>query len=148
MYTIGHSSRSLREFLEILDYYDVSVIVDVRRFPTSRKFPHFRKEFLQAELPGHAVGYVWLGEELGGYRSGGYLKYMSSREFSRGLSRLVRIIELVRRGYVAVMCVERFWFKCHRRFIADALIRRGYEIIHVIDAGREVRHKFRGYGVK
>jgi len=131
-----------------LDYYDVSVIVDVRRFPTSRKFPHFRKEVLQAELPRHAVGYIWLGEELGGYRSGGYLKYMSSREFSWGISRLVRIIELVRRGYVAVMCVERFWFKCHRRFIADALIRRGYEVIHVVDAGREVRHKFRGYGIK
>ena len=131
-----------------MDYYDVSVIVDVRRFPTSRKFPHFRKEVLQAELPRHAVGYIWLGEELGGYRSGGYLKYMSSREFSWGISRLVRIIELVRRGYVAVMCVERFWFKCHRRFIADALIRRGYEVIHVVDAGREVRHKFRGYGIK
>ena len=148
MYTVGHSNRSLREFLEILDYCDVSIIVDVHRFPTSRKFPYFKKEVLQAELPRHAVGYVWLGKELGGYRNGGYLKYMSSMEFSRGISRLVRIIELVRRGYVAVMCVERFWFKCHRRFIADALIRHGYEVVHVVDAGREVCHKFRGVGIK
>jgi len=91
---------------------------------------------------------VWLGEELGGYREGGYLSYMRTEEFLRGLEKLMRIIELVRRGYVAIMCMERFWFRCHRRFIANALAERGYEVIHIIDVGKEVKHKLRKYVLK
>ncbi len=148
VYTVGHSNRSLKEFLNVLKYYEVAVVIDVRRFPTSRKFPHFRREVLQTELPKHAIGYVWLGKELGGYREGGYLKYMNTEEFSQGFNKLTRIIELVKRGYVAIMCMEKFWFRCHRRFIANALAGHGYEVIHIIDTGKEVKHKLRKYRIK
>ncbi len=143
VYTIGHSNREFSEFTELLASYDVSVVVDVRRFPTSRKFPQFKLEFLKTNLPKHGIGYVWLGDKLGGFRAGGYLNYMKSREFSEGMKELLKIVELVKKGYVAVMCMEKLWFRCHRRFIADTLVNLGYEVMHIIDAGRVAKHKLR-----
>jgi uncharacterized protein (DUF488 family) len=142
VYTVGHSNRGLGEFIGILKRYGISVVVDVRRFPTSRKFPWFRIHVLSEALPLNGIGYVWLGNLLGGYRPGGYQEYMKTEEFRRGIEKLVEIIE-VARGPIALMCREKLWFKCHRRYISDVLVLKGYTVIHVIDLNRTQRHKVR-----
>ena len=87
IWTIGHSNRSQRIFLEMLKEHEVEVLVDVRRFPTS-KVEHFKREAMEQWLPEQGVEYVWLGEELGGYRHGGYKAYMRTRLFEDGIKRL------------------------------------------------------------
>ncbi len=134
IYTIGHSNRGLEEFLSILKSYDISLVVDVRRFPSSRKFPHFDRESLKPVLEGSGIRYEWLGELLGGFRKGGYVSYMKTEEFRKGLNELIDLIESWKNP--AIMCKERLWFKCHRRFIASALRERGYRIVHIIEKGR------------
>ncbi|MFQ5803153.1 MAG: DUF488 family protein, partial [Candidatus Methylomirabilales bacterium] len=130
IYTIGSSTRPFSEFLELLQTYQVTTLVDVRIYPYSKRFPHFAKETLEDLLPSGTVGYVYLGKELGGYRRGGYGAYMQSAEFSKGLEALEAIGEGAR---AAFMCCERLPWKCHRRFIASELERRGWRVIHIID---------------
>ncbi len=71
IYTIGHSNRSFEEFVKILLSYKISTVIDVRRFPTSKKYPHFERKYLENKLLEHGIKYYWLGELLGGYRDGG-----------------------------------------------------------------------------
>ena len=142
MYTIGHSNRDLREFIRILKFYRINTLIDVRRFPTSRIVPHFKREILENELLVHNIKYVWLGDLLGGYRRGGYEAYMSSEEFKEGLNKLINIVTSSE-GYVALMCSEKLWFRCHRRFIANKLVEKGFEVIHIIDIDRVQRHKIK-----
>jgi uncharacterized protein (DUF488 family) len=80
VWTFGHSNRSMEKFLELLREHEIQVLADVRRFPTS-KAKHFKKELMEKWLPEHGVEYVWLGEELGGYRRGGYKKYVTTKLF-------------------------------------------------------------------
>ncbi|OYT31035.1 MAG: hypothetical protein B6U94_04495 [Thermofilum sp. ex4484_79] len=140
IYTIGHSNRSLRELLKILKYYKIDVVVDVRRWPSSKKFPHFSREFLEKELQNSSIKYVWLGDLLGGYRTGGYEKYMKTNDFKKGITKLEKI---VKDNTVVIMCSEKLWFKCHRRFIANELVKRGYKILHIIEIDRLQIHKLR-----
>ena len=144
MYTVGHSNRTIDEFLRLLRKYDIKIVVDVRRFPTSSKYPHFSLENLRKILKSEGIRYIWLGDKLGGYRSGGYLKYMKCNIFKRGLEELIRIIETCKVN-LAIMCSEKFWFKCHRRFIANELVRRGYKVIHIVNSERTKVHKFKEY---
>ncbi len=141
VYTVGHSNRELGEFLRLLRDYSIKVVVDVRRFPTSRRFPHFNREALAETLAREGISYVWLGDLLGGFRKGGYERYMETADFEKGLARLLEVLR--REKGVAIMCRERLWFKCHRRFIADRLVEMGYVVIHIIDPGRTYRHKGR-----
>ncbi|HID86552.1 MAG TPA: DUF488 domain-containing protein [Anaerolineae bacterium] len=133
VFTLGTSTRSAEEFLDLLAHYGIETLVDVRRFPTSR-FEHFKGENLAALLAGEGIEYVYLGEELGGYRAGGYEAYTASEAFARGLERLEALAATRR---VAVACSERLPWKCHRRFIGRALAQRGWEVRHIIDIGRE-----------
>ncbi len=142
VYTIGHSTRGLYEFIELARKYDIRVIVDVRRWPTSRKFPWFSRSILEVALEVNGIHYVWLGRDLGGYRPGGYVNYMSTSEFCKGLKALIGLIECCH-GRTALMCRERLWFKCHRRFISHALACLGYKIIHIIDVDRIQEHKLK-----
>lgn len=137
VWTIGTSNRSADEFVSLLKKLGVEVAVDVRRFPTSR-FEWFRKEELRRALNEAGIDYVHL-EGLGGYRRGGYEKYVRTREFEESFGELLRLVESGRR--VAIFCSERLFFKCHRRFIADELARRGITVIHVIDEERMLVHK-------
>jgi len=145
VYTIGHSNRGLGEFINLLKRYGVKIVVDVRRFPTSRKLPWFRIHSLSEALPVNGIGYIWLGRLLGGYRPGGYEEYMKTEDFRRGIEMLVEIIENSG-GPIAIMCRERLWFKCHRRYISDVLASRGYTVVHIIDFGLTQKHKVRGAG--
>ncbi len=138
VYTLGHSNRSLKEFVGLLKQYGVELVVDVRRWPKSSKLQHFNREVLEEALKREGIGYVWLGELLGGYRKGGYESYMRTGEFERGLALLV---ELAREKRSVIVCSEKLWFKCHRRFIADRLLANGWEIVHIVDEKRVHRHK-------
>jgi uncharacterized protein (DUF488 family) len=138
IFTIGHSNRSLQDFINILKHYKIEVLVDVRRFPTSRHNPQFKKDILENKLPESGIEYVWI-ENMGGFRKGGYVDYMETQGFKDELEKLIKIAKLNR---TAVMCSELLWFKCHRNFIATALTRKGWEVFHIYAEKRTEKHKF------
>jgi uncharacterized protein (DUF488 family) len=105
-------------------------VADVRRFPVSRRHPQFSREPLHRELGGSGIEYVHLGENLGGYRQVTYEEYVGTVAFLHGLQALER---LAREGPTAFMCAEKLPWQCHRRFIAQELIRRGWQVIHILD---------------
>lgn len=141
VWTVGTSNRSLEEFVELLRWLGVGVAVDARRFPASSRFDWFRKDALRRSLEEAGIRYVHL-EGLGGYRSGGYEKYMGAEEFRRAFEELLKLVESGRG--VAVFCSERLFFRCHRRFIADELVRRGVRVFHVVDKGKVQEHRLKG----
>ena len=136
VYTIGHSTRSLDDFVNVLKYYGISILIDTRHFPRSRHNPQFNKELLEQELPRFGIKYIWI-EKLGGFRSGGYKKYVKTAEWKQGFQEL---LELIPNHTAAVMCAELLYFKCHRRYIADELKRNRFKIIHVYDEKRADEH--------
>ncbi len=127
VWTIGHGGLSKDSFLSLLKKHKINLLVDVRRFPTSR-LEHFRRESLEKWLPKEGIGYLWLGEELGGYRRGGYEKHMETKVFKEGIRRL---LELARHGRTCIMCLETDPKYCHRRFIASYLRKSGARILHI-----------------
>lgn len=132
MLTLGHSTRSFDAFAELCRGAGIELVCDVRRLPASRRHPHFARERLEEELPRKGIAYEWLGEELGGFREGGYEAWTASAGFERGLARLER---LAREHAVGFMCAEGVPWKCHRRLVADALAARGHRIDHVLPDG-------------
>jgi uncharacterized protein (DUF488 family) len=135
LYTIGHSTRSLEELVDLLRDHDVTQLVDVRHFPRSRRNPQFNVERLESDLPAQGIAYAWMGETLGGLRKGGYEAYMETEGFRRGLDELEA---LVRQRTTAIMCAEIVWFRCHRRFIARQMVARGYRVGHIVRRGKPV----------
>ena len=132
IYTVGTSNRTEDEFIDLLAQYRIDAVIDVRRFPTS-KFEWFKKEILAESLSRCGIEYIYLGDELGGYRSGGYETYTRCDEFIRGRKRAEEVAE---NRVVAIMCAERLPWRCHRRFIARNLIEQGWRVIHIIDGER------------
>ncbi|MEM2337041.1 MAG: DUF488 domain-containing protein [Candidatus Bathyarchaeia archaeon] len=132
VWTIGHSDRNLNVFLELLKEHDIHVLVDVRRFPTS-KVEHFKRENMEKWLSEHGIEYVWLGKELGGYRKGGYKKHMQTKLFKEGVKKLVKIAAQKK---TCVMCMEPNPKHCHRRFIAAYLERQGVRVMHIVAKGQ------------
>ncbi|MGQ9624704.1 MAG: DUF488 domain-containing protein [Candidatus Bathycorpusculaceae bacterium] len=133
VWTIGHSNRSVKEFLELLCEHKIQVIVDVRSFPTS-KVEHFKRERMERRLPEHGLEYVWLGEELGGYRRGGYKRHMRTKTFREGTRKLLEIAQNKR---TCIMCMEPNPKYCHRRFISAQLERKGVKVQHIIEKGQK-----------
>jgi uncharacterized protein (DUF488 family) len=152
IYTVGHSTRALGDFLSLLAAHGVTGIVDVRRYPASRRHPHFAKDALAAALG--AAGIEYRHEpDLGGRRSArvdspntawrsaafrGYADHMETPAFTQALARLT---ELAAGRLTAVMCAEAVPWRCHRQLIADALVARGVEVRHIIGAGEPDRHR-------
>jgi len=132
IYTLGTSKRTQEEFLEILKYYQIKAIADVRRWPTSQRFPHFKKENLIKILPENSISYYHL-EDLGGYRIENYENYMKTSTFKSALEKL---IEIAKNDLTCIICAEKFPWKCHRRFIAKALEEKGIEVLHIIEKGK------------
>lgn len=130
VYTLGTSTRSLEEFLSLLEKHGIERIIDVRRFPTSR-YEHFKKENLEKL----GIKYTHLGS-LGGYR-GGYRKYMATKDFKKAFSEL---LALVKKERCAIICAELLYFRCHRRYIADKLTEKGFEVVHILDSRRALKH--------
>jgi len=131
-YTIGTSTRTLDEFIELFREHEIEAGVDIRSFPTSR-FPHFIKEPIEKTFESVGIHYHYLGKELGGFRKGGYRAYMETDSFKKGLERLE---EIGREKKTAFFCSERFPWKCHRRYVAEGLSQRGWKVIHIIEKGR------------
>lgn len=129
IYSLGTSNRTFEQFLELFHEHDLEVGVDIRSFPTSR-FPHFSKEALALGLESEGILYLYLGKELGGFRKGGYLLHMESDSFRRGLEKLEQISAQRR---TAFFCSERFPWRCHRRWLARALVQRGWQVHHIIE---------------
>ncbi|HRO29423.1 MULTISPECIES: DUF488 family protein [Micrococcaceae] len=149
-YTVGHSTRTLEEFLDLLRSVDVRLLVDVRRLPGSRRYPHFDQEVLAASLSGTGIEYRRLAS-LGGRRSRdrsvpeevngfwenrsfhNYADHALSEEFRTGLAEL-RAWGAERTA--AVMCSEAVWWRCHRRIIADHLLAAGEAVHHLMEPGK------------
>jgi len=151
IWTIGHSTRPLEEFLNLLAQHRIEALADVRSFPGSRRYPQYDKEQLAKSLNELGIAYHWV-RALGGRRPTspdspntgwrnasfrGYADHMGSSEFARGLGELIDLGSQARTG---VMCAEALWWRCHRSLIADALCVRGIEVVHIMDAKHSVVH--------
>ena len=131
VYSIGHSSLPADVFLSHLKRFRIELLVDVRRFPRSRRHPQFHRKALEALLAGEGIDYLHLGEALGGFRETDYEEYARSEPFARGISLL---LEQTHRE-LAFLCAEKNPWECHRRFIAEELARRGIDVRHIVDGG-------------
>ena len=153
IWTIGHSTRTLQEFLGLLSEYRIEAIADVRRFPGSRRHPHFASDALATTLPARGIAYQWI-PKLGGRRKvhpgspntawrnasfQGYADYTATAEFADGLAELWKLAASKR---TALMCAEAVWWRCHRSIVADVLKLRGIEVIHIIDATHSTAHPY------
>jgi uncharacterized protein (DUF488 family) len=153
VWSIGHSSRALADFLALLEGQGIECIADVRRYAGSRAHPHFNPEPLAESLKAAGIEYLPF-PELGGRRVAsptsantvwrhpnfrGYADYMETPEFDAGLGRLVRVARGMR---AAMMCSEAVWWRCHRSMIADALKAGGAEVIHIMERGKTVPHPY------
>ena len=142
VWTIGHSTRELIDFLALLARESVRKLVDVRAFPGSRRYPHFDREPLAASLRAVNIGYRH-APELGGRRNSrkdgppsawrnagfrGYAEYMTTPAFAAALAALV---EEARQERVTIMCAEAVHWRCHRNLISDSLVARGHRVLHI-----------------
>ena len=145
VWTIGHSTRSLDEFLSLLEAFAIEAVADVRRYPGSQRFPHFGQEALRKALEAKGIGYCWF-EALGGRRqrtaqedslnlglkSAGfrnYADYMMTELFQEAVTRL---LALAAEQPTAVMCAEKLYWKCHRRLLSDYLVAQGVTVEHIL----------------
>lgn len=153
IWTIGHSTRTIESFVNILRHFQIEILVDVRHFPGSRRLPHFNKDALREALTATGIRYEHL-VELGGRRPSrpdsrnvawrntsfrGYADYMETHEFRDGVERLLAI---ARTGRTAIMCSEAVWWRCHRSMIADYLKSRGFEVWHILDMKKVQMHPY------
>ena len=144
LYTVGHSTRTLEEFLELLKREQIAFLADVRRYPASRRHPHFSREALAASLAVSGIGYRHL-EALGGRRKPSpdspnlgwrsesfraYADYMQTSPFREGVDTLLALP-----GPTAIVCAEAVPWRCHRNLISDELVRRGIEVLHILGPG-------------
>ena len=147
VWTIGHSTRSTEEFLAALAAHEIEAVVDVRRFPGSRRLPQFGTAALEASLRAGGVSYAWI-DALGGRRRAdaespndawnndafrGYADHTGTEEFAHGLVELLMVVSGLR---TAIMCAELLWWRCHRRIIADYLIAAGEAVFHILSGDR------------
>jgi len=132
IYTLGTNKRSEEDFIEILLAYNIQSLIDVRSFPRS-KILIFRRENLEPALRLEGIEYHFLGAELGGFRKGGYIAYTITDDFRKGID-LLESIALAKTS--VIVCAERFPWKCHRKWIARELHKRGWGVEHIIDKGK------------
>jgi uncharacterized protein (DUF488 family) len=152
IFTVGHSTRTLPEFMEMLRAHGVAVVVDVRSVPRSRHNPQFNKETLPDALKAEGIGYVNM-PEIGGLRRPsrdsvntawrnksfrGYADFMQTKEFTE---QLLHLMGLARDNCVAVMCAEALPWRCHRSLIADALVVRKVRVEHIISKDSVIKHE-------
>jgi uncharacterized protein (DUF488 family) len=129
IYTIGSSTKKIKDFIVLLKKFEILALVDVRRFPQSR-FEHFNQKNLSLELENHGIRYFYLGDTLGGFRKKGYEDYTQTEDFAGGIKKLK---EIATQFVTVFMCAERFPWRCHRKFIAQRLEEEGWKIIHILD---------------
>lgn len=146
IHTIGHSTRTIEVFVTLLQAHDVKLLIDVRRWPASKRHPHFNREALAAALTARDVGYLWRGD-LGGFRKPAqdspnsawqvgafraYADFMLTPGFDAIMAELEPIAEQQR---IALMCAEAVPWQCHRQLLADAFLVRGWNVLHIMEKG-------------
>lgn len=160
IFTVGHSNRSLPEFIDILRSAEIETLIDVRRFPASRRHPHFNAGPLKQDLTLVGIAYRHI-PELGGYREPpverpspndawppgflrNYADYAMTATFRAALHRLRQTLQ----PRTALMCAEKSWADCHRQIIADHLIANGHSIVHMIDASTHEMGMLTGFATR
>ncbi len=136
IFSIGHSNRTLVEFIDILKGFGIEALADIRSRPSSKRNPHFDRESLERELPASGIEYLWI-KSLGGMREGSYEEHMNTPSFADGLDALVSAAEEKK---TAFMCAELDWRSCHRGFVSHALHKLGWEVVHVYDGNESETH--------
>ncbi|HEV8719830.1 MAG TPA: DUF488 domain-containing protein [Candidatus Binatia bacterium] len=146
IYTIGHSTRTIEAFIELLNVHAIEMLIDVRRWPGSRRHPQFSREALSASLKAEGIEYLWRGD-LGGFRKPApdsvntawkvatfraYADFMLTQEFATIMDEMEAIAS---NRQVALMCAEAVPWRCHRQLLADAFVVRGWSIRHIMDKG-------------
>ena len=144
LHTIGHSTRTIDAFVELLKAHDIELLADVRRWPASRRHPHFHREALAKTLHEARVNYLWRGD-LGGFRKPvpgspntawrvgafrAYADFMLTPEFTAVMNEMERLADEQR-----LMCAEAVPWQCHRQLLADAFLTRGWKVRHIMDNG-------------
>jgi uncharacterized protein (DUF488 family) len=152
VYTVGHSTRSIEEFIEILKTYNISLLVDVRTVPRSRHNPQFNKEALPNALKPYGIRYLSM-TEIDGFRHPkkdsinialenssfrGYADYMQTKEFTENL---LKLLVLAKENCLAIMCAEALPWRCHRNLISDALTARHVKVLHIIRKDDTLTHQ-------
>jgi len=150
VFTIGHSTRELDEFVALLRENGIERLADIRRYPGSRRYPHFSRESLATTLPQVGIEYIHV-EQLGGRRQPrvdspntawrneqfrAYADHMASDEFRDAVDALLASDKIT-----AVMCAEAVPWRCHRNLLADDLVRRGIEVIHILGTNATKPHE-------
>jgi len=152
IFTIGHSTHPIEEFLALLSQHEIVALVDVRSYPSSKRWPQFNQDELQRALEQVGIEYRWL-KSLGGRRSSknpesphtawqipafrAYADHADSNDFRAGLNELMPLAAQNRTAY---MCSEGLWWRCHRRIISDHLIVRGWNVMHILPTGKLSAH--------
>ena len=153
IYTIGHSTRPIEEFLHLLTLSKIELVVDIRRFPGSKKFPQYNPDNLKMSLLAEGIDYLAI-EKLGGRRKvspnskntiwrnpsfQGYADYMQTQDFADGIAELIKVASL---KTTAIMCSEAVWWRCHRSMDADYLKSKGWEVLHIIGESQPKEHPY------
>ena len=153
IWTIGHSTRSFEEFLNMLHSFRIELIADIRSYPGSRKFPQFNQETLELTLLQNNIEYVHL-KNLGGRRKvnpdskdkgwrsaafRGFADYMETSAFNDGIKELVTNALKQRTAY---MCSEAVWWRCHRSLISDYLKVEGWKVMHIMGVRKAEEHPY------
>lgn len=153
VWTIGHSTRSIDEFISLLNSYHIELLADIRSLPGSRRFPHFNKESLEVSLPENEIQYVHL-RELGGRRKvqpgsvntgwrlaafRGYADYMETPTFKKAILELENYASGKQTAY---MCSEAVWWSCHRSMVSDYLKLLGWTVIHIMGRNNSQEHPY------
>jgi len=153
IYTIGHSSHSLDDFIGMLQSFGIRNLIDIRRFPGSRKYPQFNKAHLAEELEKTGIYYQHM-EDLGGRRKArvnsinsnwhndsfrGYADYMETEDFEKAIAALETI---ALKQPTAYMCSEAVWWRCHRSMVSDYLKAKGWTVLHIMAAGKADEHPY------
>src|SRR4029453_6866214 len=154
IWTVGHSTRAIDEFISLIQANDIKLLADVRSLPVSRRYPQFNREMLAGSLGKAGIHYEHF-PELGGRRKAkpeskntawrnasfrGYADYMETEEFRKGVERLLDLAAGA--GPTAIMCAEAVWWRCHRALISDFLKVRCVEVMHILDANKTQPHPY------
>jgi uncharacterized protein (DUF488 family) len=158
IYTVGHSTHPIEEFIAMLKAQEIETLVDVRTVPRSRYNPQFEQDALKKSLGEEGIGYKYM-KGLGGLRHArkdspnggwrnssfrGYADYMQTPEFAENLEELIALGEKER---IAIMCAEAVPWRCHRSLVADALTARGIPVVNIMGVGKAAPHKMTKFAV-
>jgi len=153
VFTIGHSNRSWEDFLSILKAHGIRTLIDIRRFPSSAKWPQFNRETMRKALAVERIEYLWL-EALGGrrhsqsksspnlgLRNAGFRNYADHMHTAPFAEAIGEVLRRAAQTPAAIMCAEALYFRCHRMLVSDWLVAHGHEVLHLQSTGAAHPHR-------